>query len=167
MSFGAFLIKQVADDLARALPSLGTFVTLSPVPGFVRWLKGEAEDKPAGDAALVLAMLDRPDWASDPAGDAVAAARPRVLGLAARYLLDAKRPDRQPPDPVARFHLGNGAELAAIHWPADTSPNGLEKGAGVMVNYRYRLDRIEANHEAYAVEGKIAATRAVRALRAS
>jgi malonyl-CoA decarboxylase len=161
VTFGAFLIKQVADDLARALPGLGTFVTLSPVPGFVRWLEAEAEGKPAGDAALLLAMLDRPDWDDD----AVAAARPRVLGLAARYLLDAKRPDRQPPDAVARFHLGNGAELAAIHWPADTSANGLEKGAGVMVNYRYRLDRIEANHEAYAAEGKIAATRAVRALR--
>ncbi len=161
VSFGAFLIKQVADDLARALPGLGTFVTLSPVPGFVRWLKDGAGEKPAGDATLVLAMLDRPDWDED----AVATARPRVLGLAARYLLDARRPDGQPPDPVARFHLGNGAELAAIHWPADLSPNGLEKGAGVMVHYRYRLDRVEANHEAYAVEGKIAAARSVRGLR--
>ncbi len=90
-----------------------------------------------------------------------------MLALAARYLLDARRDDGQPPDPVARFHLGNGAELAAIHWPADTSANGLKNSAGVMVNYRYRLDRIEANHEAYASDGKIAATRAVRALRAA
>jgi malonyl-CoA decarboxylase len=161
VSFGAFLIKQVAEDLARALPGLGTFVTLSPVPGFVRWLQGEAENAPEGDSAEVLALIAAPDWGEA----AVAAARPRVLALAARYLLDAKRPDGQPPDPVARFHLGNGAELAAIHWPADTSPNGLEKGAGVMVNYRYRLDRIEANHEAYAGAQKIASTRAVRALR--
>ena len=161
VSLGAFLIKQVADDLARALPGLGTFVTLSPVPGFVRWLTEGVEEQQAEDAAPVLAMLDDPHWDDD----AVAAARPRVLGLAARYLLDARRPDGQPADPVARFHLGNGAELAAIHWPADVSPNGLERGAGVMVNYRYRLDRIEANHEAYAAEGKIAATRAVRSLR--
>jgi malonyl-CoA decarboxylase len=167
VSFGAFLIKQVAEDLARELPGLTTFVTLSPVPGLVRWLGQAAAGEPEGDAAEVLAMLDRPGGEGDWNDDAVAAARPRVLGLAARYLLDARRADRQPVDPVARFHLGNGAELAAIHWPADISANGLKHGAGVMVNYRYRLDRIETNHEAYAAEGKITATRAVRALRAA
>jgi malonyl-CoA decarboxylase len=171
VSFGAFLIKQVAEDLTRELPGLTTFVTLSPVPGLVRWLGQTAAGEPEGDAAEVLAMLERPGWGEDWAehwnDDAVAAARPLVLGLAARYLLDAKRADGQPADPVARFHLGNGAELAAMHWPADISANGLKNGAGVMVNYRYRLDRIEANHEAYAAEGKIAASRAVRGLRAA
>jgi malonyl-CoA decarboxylase len=139
-------------------------VTLSPVPGFVRWLREAAEADPAGEAAALVETMGEPGWYRD---DGAEAARPRVLALAAQYLLDARRPDGQPPDPVARFHLGNGAELAAIHWPADTSPNGLERGAGVMVNYRYRLDRIEENHEAYAAEGKIASTRAVRALRAA
>ena len=162
VSFGAFLIKQVAEDLARELPGLSTFVTLSPVPGLALWLKEQAEAEPGGDAAETMSMLERPDW---DAKDAVAAARPRVLALAARYLVDAKAPDGKPRDPVARFHLGNGAELAAIHWPGDTSPNGVEKGAGVMVNYRYRLDRIEANHEAFATQNKIATTRAVRALK--
>ncbi|HET7408965.1 MAG TPA: malonyl-CoA decarboxylase family protein [Paracoccaceae bacterium] len=162
VSFGAFLIKQVAEDLAHEIPSLSTYVTLSPVPGLMRWLKEEAEDAPDGDAAEVLATLDHLDWSS---GDAITAARPRVLSLAARYLLDAKRSDGKPGDPVARFHLGNGAELAAMHWPGDTAPNGVRTGAGVMVNYRYRLDRIEANHEAYASEGRIATTRAVRALK--
>jgi malonyl-CoA decarboxylase len=164
VSFGAFLIKQVADDLARELPGLSTFVTLSPVPGFARWLREEAEADRQGEAAALVETMGEPGWYRN---DGAEAARPRVLALAAQYLLDARRADGQPPDPVARFHLGNGAELAAIHWPADTSQNGLEKGAGVMVNYRYRLDRIEANHEAYAAEGKIASTRAVRALRAA
>jgi malonyl-CoA decarboxylase len=162
VSFGAFLIKQVAEDLARELPGLNTFVTLSPVPGLVRWLHELAEAEPEGDAAETLATLEHPDWSAE---DGVIAARPRVLALAARYLLDAKRHDGQPRDPVARFHLGNGAELAAVHWPGDVSANGLRSGAGVMVNYRYRLDRIEANHEAYAAEGRIATTRAVRALK--
>ena len=162
VSFGAFLIKQVVDDLTRDLPNLTTFVTLSPVPGLAGWLKHQAGAEPDGDAAETLAMLDRPDWSAE---DGVTAARPRVLALAAQYLLDAKRPDGRPRDPVARFHLGNGAELAAIHWPGDSSPNGVRTGAGVMVNYRYRLDRIEANHEAFAAEGKIATTRAVRALK--
>jgi malonyl-CoA decarboxylase len=162
VSFGAFLIKQVAEDLTRELPGLNTFVTLSPVPGLVRWLHEQADAEPEGDAAETLALVENPDWAAD---DGVTAARPRTLSLAARYLLDAKRPDGQPRDPVARFHLGNGAELAAVHWPGDVSANGLRSGAGVMVNYRYRLDRIEANHEAYAAEGRIATTRAVRALK--
>ncbi len=162
VSFGAFLIKQVAEDLAREVPSLTTFVTLSPVPGFARWLADETANDPEGDAAEVLAMLAQPDWSSE---DSVTAARPRVLALAARYLLDARRGDGKPRDPVARFHLGNGAELAAIRWPGDTSPNGVRQGGGVMVNYQYRLDRIEANHEAFATENKIATTRAVRALK--
>jgi malonyl-CoA decarboxylase len=164
VSFGAFLIKQVAEDLARELTGLSTFVTLSPVPGFVRWLRERAEADPQGEAATLVETMGEPGWHT---GEGAEAARPRVLALAAHYLLDARRADGQPPDPVARFHLGNGAELAAIHWPADTSPKGLETGAGVMVNYRYRLDRIEANHEAYAAQGKIASTRAVRSLRAA
>src|SRR5699024_10678717 len=127
VSFGAFLIKQVAEDLAREMPNLSTFVTLSPVPGLMRWLKEEAEEKPDGEAAEVLGVLDELDWS---AGESIAAARPRVLALAARYLLEAKRSDGKPRDPVARFHLGNGAELAAAHWPGDSSTNGVASGAG-------------------------------------
>ena len=159
VSFGAFLIKQVATDLTRTLPGLETFVTLSPVPGLVRWLKTQAEAEPDSDAPLALGLLDRE--ASEPADDQT---RTRLLGLAARYFLEAKRPDGRPPDPVARFHLGNGAELAAIHWMGDTSDKGMAQSLGIMVNYLYRLDRIETNHEAYAADATITAARAVRSL---
>ena len=161
VSFGAFLIKQVARDLAGALPGLKEFVTLSPVPGFVRWLGDEAKTDPDGDGALIRAMLEREGWHAE---DSAETARTRVLAQAARYFLSAKRPDGQPPDPVARFHLGNGAELHAIHWMGDVSEKGLAQSAGVMVNYLYRLDRIEANHEAYVTEGTIAASKVVRGL---
>ena len=161
VSFGAFLIKQVARDLSAALPGLKEFVTLSPVPGFVGWLQAEATQDPDGDAALIVAMLARDGWHAEDGADA---ARARVLGQAARYFLKAKRPDGQPPDPVARFHLGNGAELHAIHWMGDVSQKGLAQAAGLMVNYLYRLDRIEANHEAYVSQGTIVAPRAVRGL---
>jgi len=163
VSFGAFLIKQVAEDLARVLPGLETFVTLSPAPGFVRWLDADADAEPDGDSALAIAVLEAEGWQADQAR--AGAARPRIMALAARYFLDAKRADGQPPDPVARFHLGNGAELQAIHWLGDTSPKGLAQSGGIMVNYRYRLDRIEANHEAYSANGTVAAARAVRALK--
>ena len=162
VSFGAFLIKQVAEELAREVPGIETFVTLSPVPGLMRWLNAEASATPEGEAAAVLAVLDRSGWHLDKA--ASEALKPRLLALAARYFLEAKRPDGQPPDPVARFHLGNGAELMAVHWLGDVSEKGLAQSGGIMVNYHYRLDRIEANHEAYAEAGTIAAARPVRAL---
>ena len=162
VSFGAFLIKQVAQDLASRMRGIETFVTLSPVPGLVRWLETEAEREPDGDAALVVSTLGDPDWTEN--ADRVEATRPRLQALAAKYFLTAKRDDGQPLDPVARFHLGNGAELEAIHWMGDVSARGIAQSAGIMVNYRYRLDRIEANHEAYATAGKIVASRAVRAL---
>lgn len=161
VSFGAFLIKQVAHDLSTELPGVETFVTLSPVPGFMRWLRSAAGE-PDTTASSVLPGLEEPDWPSDPS--AVEELRPKVLSLAASYFLDAKRGDDQPVDPVARFHLGNGAELQAIHWMGDRSARGIAQSAGVMVNYIYRLDRIEANHEAYASEGQVVAARAVRAL---
>ncbi|MEM1300708.1 MAG: malonyl-CoA decarboxylase family protein, partial [Pseudomonadota bacterium] len=126
------------------------FVTLSPVPGFTRWLEGAD----TGDAA---ACRDGLVYGPPPED-----LKPLLLQQAAQYFLEAKRPDGRPPDPVARFHLGNGAELHAIHWMGDTSDKGIAQAAGLMVNYRYRLDRIEANHEAYAESGEIAASRSAR-----
>lgn len=162
VSFGAFLIKQVARDLAAELPKVETFVTLSPVPGFVTWLRAEAEagGAAAPEAVAILAALAGEVWP----GEVEDAERKRLLRQAARYFLEAKRPDGQPPDPVARFHLGNGAELEAVHWPGDTSDKARAQAAGLMVNYRYRLERVEANHEAYQAEHTVAASRAVRAL---
>jgi len=169
VSFGAFLIKQVAEDLSRDLPKLDTFVTLSPAPGLARWLEAEAKRDPDLPAARAMALAETPDWRSDEKREADLQAL--LLPLTAFYFAEAKRPGKdgnaQPPDPVARFHLGNGAELLDIHWLGDTSEKGLAQSFGIMVNYLYDLDKIEVNHEAYASEGKIAASRKVRNLAAT
>jgi malonyl-CoA decarboxylase len=84
--------------------------------------------------------------------------------LAAHYFLKARRPDGRVPDPVARFHLGNGARLERIDWEGDLSPKGLAESFGIMVNYLYDLDEIERNHEAFVNRGQIAASAAVKKL---
>ena len=166
VSFGNFLIKQVVDELARDLPDIETFVTLSPVPGFAAWLRGLAESDPEGllgaDEATLTARLGDSDWHRDPA--TVTALKPVLLRLAAQYFLLAKTRRGEPPDPVARFHLGNGAQLERINWLGDSSEKGLSQGAGLMVNYRYELKQVERNHEAYANQGEIAAASAVTRL---
>ncbi|MDD9707661.1 malonyl-CoA decarboxylase [Seohaeicola sp. SP36] len=150
ISFGNSLIKQVVDVLGREVAGLKTFVTLSPIPGLSRWI--ETQDDAARD------ML-----AADPATlDAEALRR-----LAARYLLEAKAKDGAPLDPVARFHLGNGAEVHEIHAAADLSPKGRQQSCGAMVNYLYDPARVEQNHEAFATHQTIAATRGVKALAAA
>ncbi|QFS83261.1 malonyl-CoA decarboxylase [Roseivivax sp. THAF197b] len=141
ISFGNSLIKQVAADLARDLPGLRTFVTLSPIPGLMRWLAAEGLT---------------PDT-TDPEA---------MRRLAARYLLEAKRPNKMPVDPVARFHLGNGAILHQVHGGADTSENGMAQSGGAMVNYLYDLSKFSQNHERFASAGDIAASSAVRSLAA-
>ena len=164
VSFGNFLIKQVVEELKRDLPNLKTFVTLSPVPGFAGWLKREraAEDSPALDPETreALAVLDEPDWHLDEAK--VEAVRAVLLPLAAFYFLKAKNSHGMPLDPVARFHLGNGARLERINLPGDFSENGLRQSHGLMVNYLYALDEIEKNHEAYAEKGTVAAASSIR-----
>ncbi len=165
VSFGAFLIKQVAEDLALALPKLDTFVTLSPVPGLARWLEREARLDPDLPAGRAVALTETSEWRDDEKRGAEL--KSLLLPLAARYFLDARRGDGQPPGPVARFHLGNGAKLLDIHWLGDTSDKGLTQSFGIMVNYLYDLDKIEENHEAYAAEGKVTASRKVRNLAAT
>ncbi|MCE7026885.1 malonyl-CoA decarboxylase [Jiella avicenniae] len=165
VSFGSFLIKQVAEDLKEHFPSLRTFVTLSPVPGFSAWVDALPKDfrerlEPAEKRAIEI-VSDK-DWQADPA--LVEEARPGILSLAARYFLRAKRGDGQPQDPVARFHLGNGAVLNRIMHLGDPSRRGLAQAHGLMVNYLYDLPRVEQRHEAYAAEGEIAASRAVTGL---
>jgi malonyl-CoA decarboxylase len=160
ISFGNFLIKQVVEDLSRDLPSLKTFVTLSPAPSFGRWLKRLA-DNPAeagvdGLDTAALALLADPDWPRDVA--LAEQLRPLLMGLAAAYYLRAKSKNGQPLDPVARFHLGNGARLERLNWLGDTSAKGVREAAGLMVNYLYDLNTIEANHEAYANQGAVAAS---------
>jgi len=165
ISFGNFLIKQVAEDLKRELPTLNTFVTLSPLPGFCRWLssiRGEHIGS-AAETALPLALdeVDRPNWHETPSR----ALRDALSLAAVRYLFDAKDAAGKPLDPVARFHLGNGARLERLDWMGDSGDKGLAQGAGFMVNYLYDLAAVERNHEAFANHGEIVASSEVHRLR--
>ena len=166
ISFGNFLIKQVAEELVREHPSLKTFVTLSPVPNFARWLDRVRADAGAGIVTAAdrnaLAALNDPGWI-DAAGVAEAV-KPTLMALAAHYFLTAKTAEGRPVDPVGRFHLGNGARLERINWLGDVSPKGLAEAHGLMVNYKYELKEIEANHEAYANDGTVVASKAVNGL---
>jgi malonyl-CoA decarboxylase len=166
ISFGNFLIKQVVEELAREQPQLKTFVTLSPVPHFARWLDRIIADETAGIATaqdrVTLQMLSDPGWIDDP--EEADGLRPTLMALAAHYFLQAKSADGRPVDPVARFHLGNGARLERLNWLGDVSEKGLREGHGLMVNYLYELKEIERNHEAYANHGEVAASRSVRSL---
>ena len=162
ISFGNFLIKQVVEELRRELPRLENFVTLSPVPGFVKWLQQGSDAPLAEDERAVLADLARPDWFEQ--SEVTAQLRSVLEPLAAYYFLKARTPKGRPVDPVARFHLGNGARLERIDWLGDLSPKGLRESAGIMVNYLYRLEDIEKNHEAFANQGEVVASSAVKKL---
>jgi malonyl-CoA decarboxylase len=161
VSFGNFLIKQVAEELASELPELKKFVTLSPIPDFLKWLQNSPAGVSTDDTYKALASVIDDDWHIDP--DKSKKARELLLPLAAFYLLEAKRNDNLPVDPVTRFHIGNGASLDRINWLGDISPRGLSQSGGIMVNYLYDLKKIEKNHEAYVAKGRIAASRNVRA----
>jgi malonyl-CoA decarboxylase len=162
ISFGSFLIKQVVEELRRELPKLENFVTLSPVPDFMRWLK-QADDVPVTEEDRpLLENLEKPDWFTNP--ELAAHLRSVLEPLAAHYFLKARTPKGRLIDSVARFHLGNGARLERINWLGDVSAKGLRESAGIMVNYLYRLEDIEKNHEAYANQGEIAASQAVKRL---
>jgi malonyl-CoA decarboxylase len=162
ISFGNFLIKQVVEELQRELPKLQTFVTLSPVPGFRFWMKAADDIPVSSEERAMLAALDEWTWIDIP--EAAEHVRRVLEPLAAHYFLKVKTPDGRAIDPVARFHLGNGARLERINWLGDTSRKGLRESAGIMVNYLYDLDEIEENHEAYANQREIVASGAVRKL---
>ncbi|MEL6800557.1 MAG: malonyl-CoA decarboxylase family protein [Pseudomonadota bacterium] len=138
ISFGNLLIKQVVDELSQELPGIDTFVTLSPIPGLNAWL-GEQLDNPEAVAVL--------------SGTAPKDAFRRVVS---EYLLNAKDSRDQPRDPVARFHLGNGAQIYDVHADADTSEAGQQRSSGAMVNYQYDLKMIEQNHEGFVQNGRVA-----------
>lgn len=166
VSFGSFLIKQVVEELRRDLPQLKTFVTLSPVPGFARFLDRALADPDEtridGQARAILARVPRSRLAEDEA--AREALREPLRALCAHYLVHEKDHGGKPLDPVARFHLGNGARLERVHADADLSERGIAQAAGLMVNYLYDLDAIERNHESYAERGEIAVSSDVRRL---
>ena len=176
VSLGNFLIKRVAEALQAELPQLKTFCTLSPIPGFMAWLsRGKAALvydglKPATlkrlNAALdILAKATQSDFSRLANRDLVSgldeSAREALLALAGAYLIHES--PRTQGDPVARFHLDNGARLERLNALADLSPKGLRQSAGLMVNYLYNLDRVEQSHEDF-VNGTVTHARAVSSL---
>jgi malonate decarboxylase alpha subunit len=162
VSFGNFLIKQVVEELKAELPHLSRFSTLSPVPGFRRWLEKRLAAAEEADAAL-LAPLKTDGWWQD-AAQSEALRRP-MMRLCGTYLTGPSGP-KGPADPVARFHLGNGARLERVNWLGNVAPRGIEESYGIMVNYLYDPETIEANHEAFAHDGTVARSPEVDALMA-
>lgn len=142
ISFGNSLIKQVAADLSLELSNLKTFVTLSPIPGLSNWLAAKHPDGETGDEAWLKSMT-------------------------AWYLCEGKRPDGTPLDPVARFHLRNGASVLKVQSNADTSEKGKHQSHGMMVNYEYNLDKVPQNSEAFATIHRVARSSEIRSLAAS
>lgn len=181
ISFGNFLIKRVSAQLKDEFDNLKTFSTLSPVPGFRKWLDNlfaagdpkillpaerkaikDVSGKDVGLKGAVKELMLRQNWHQDEA--LAEALRAPLMRLCARYLMEEKRGDGRARDPVAHFHLSNGANVERLNWLGDTSPNGLGQSAGIMVNYLYNLSKIEDNHEAYRARGKVSASSAMRAL---
>lgn len=179
ISFGNFLIKRVVDDLSRDLPNLKQFSTLSPIPGFRSWLEEvvaegtpdlvDAKSRDELSHALgqrfskgmLPALLKDHAWTDNAA--LTEALKPVLLRLGARYLLSTDKKGK-PLDPVARFHLSNGSQVHRLNWMGDRSRNGLKQSAGLMVNYLYRLDDIDQNHERFVRDGTIAASSEVKRL---
>jgi malonyl-CoA decarboxylase len=157
ISFGNQLIKQVVDDLKTEFPDIKRFATLSPIPGFRRWLEGAPL---AGADAELVARLADPAWHL---GEVPEALQTLLMRLCAYYLIRAKS-GLEPLDPVARFHLGNGAVLERLNWMGDVSEQGMQRAAGMMVNYVYWLDELERNHERYFRDHDVAASPAVERL---
>ncbi len=178
IKFGNFLIKQVVETLSSELKGLKTFATLSPIPGFRKWLD-HAETailepffplqlrehllKLGGhDPVREIATILDTDWIANE--ELAQQLKTPLLSLCAHYLLTIKKRGKAH-DPVAHFHLSNGSRLDRINWLGDLSANGLKQSAGLMVNYRYKLEHIDANHEAYIGKGEIACGKEVRKIR--
>jgi malonyl-CoA decarboxylase len=153
--FGSSLIKRVLEDLKHSLPRIKTYATLSPIPGFRKWL-----DQQPGRPD-VEAMLARPD--STGGENCPEEQRQGLLSLCASYLLYAKR-GSEPLDSVARFHLKNGASLERINWMGDSSTRGIKQSAGLMANYVYELGDLQRNYELYMRSGEVSCARRVERL---
>ncbi len=180
IKFGNFLIKQVVDRLRHELPNLKRFSTLSPIPGYIPWLKKslkkdalefksaeirklKAVSGESLSSDLLLGFLANLRWSKNE--ELAETLRPILMRFAAIYLLKEKRPDGQRAlDPVAHFHLSNGARMEQLNWMGDTSSKSLHESGGLMINYLYRLDRIDRFHEDYAASGTISASSAISAL---
>lgn len=152
ISFGNFLIKQVVFELKQELPNLQRFSTLSPIPGFAKWLFDDSrEDALSDEQRAAFGVYFDPN-ATRPENDELTTS---IVKLSRHYLKQAKR-GLHPLDPVARFHLRNGAAIGACHWQADSSARGIKQSAGIMVNYIYEIDHVEQRHEQFVNQGEIA-----------
>ena len=161
ISFGNQLIKQVVRDLKDEFPHIKRFATLSPIPGFRRWLEGEMHGAPlAAEEQALLARTADPAWHL---GEIAEPLQTLLMGLCAYYLVKAKN-GLEPLDPVARFHLANGAVLERLNWMGDVSEQGMQRSAGMMVNYVYWLDELERNHERYFRDHDVVASPAIERL---
>ena len=178
INLGNFLIKTVVQKLSNEFENLKHFATLSPVPGFRNWLapklaKGEdevlrpkeiaslKESFSCENAALQLEKVLTGDWCRN--SEAAEIAKPILQRLCAKYLIEERKGNRAL-DPVANFHLSNGARLERVNWCADRSEIGMKRSYGFMVNYYYELSDIEKNHEEYVTKTNIVASRSVKAL---
>ncbi|MBI9036822.1 MAG: malonyl-CoA decarboxylase family protein [Bacteroidales bacterium] len=177
ISFGNFLIKRVVNELLAEFPNLKNFATLSPIPKFIEWLKNlpsenymelitESEKKKLQKFSkskqiknILLGILDT-KWNEN--NDISNALQKPLMRLCANYLINIKKRNDIAFDPVAHFHLMNGAKMQRINWLGDTSENGLKQSAGIMVNYYYKLNKIIANHENYFNEGKVCSSKEAR-----
>ncbi len=164
ISFGNVLIKQVVEDLGKEFPRLRTFATLSPIPGFRRWLQDRATTAPGSISRGLASLVEK--------GDAVTAAdigavsstlQAEMMERCARYLISVDA-GVGAQDPVARFHLANGARLERLNWMGDTSATGLARSYGLTVNYEYHLAALERNHDAYANQYRVASSRTFQQL---
>lgn len=158
---GSFLIKQVVQDLKQNFPNLKDFVTLSPIPSFSTWLENSLDEQEAGNfdqkfsdkTISNLRNAQSINWQEGYEPDNEM--NETMRRIVAWYLSEIKGKNHLPNDPVARFHLGNGAVLERVNWPADISDQGQRYSLGAMVNYKYRLDEIEENHERYVETGDV------------
>jgi malonyl-CoA decarboxylase len=164
ISFGNFLIKQVVEELKNELQHLTRFSTLSPVPGFRRWLAKRLASTSDPAAALLARMETGAGRLDTPKSDY--SLKPLIMRFCAAYLT-RHASTQEPADPVARFHLGNGARLERINWLGNTAPRGIQESFGIMVNYLYDIETIESNHEAFVNDGTVMRSADVDALLAA
>lgn len=165
ISFGNFLIKQVVVEIAQEFPKIRTYSTLSPIPGFRAWLRQATEradvQTPVICGRKLNDILDDSEWVKDP--KLAGRLKPHLIDLCSHYLARVKMHGK-PADPVARFHLSNGAFIERLNWLGDVSANGLRLSAGMMVNYLYEPSQIVHNHEKYVMDGVVAMSDEVAAI---
>ncbi|QCB62798.1 Malonyl-CoA decarboxylase [Wolbachia endosymbiont of Drosophila mauritiana] len=159
ISLGNFLIKRVVEKLSQEFKSVKVYATLSPVPGFTKWLKNQ-------DVALLGKLNIKQSGAEilESIKTNVECEKQCLLKLCAHYLLKVKSSGGGAYDPVAHFHLSNGASINQINWMADTSEKGISQSTGIMVNYLYELPKIDNNHENYMINKAISHSKKVSSM---